>query len=158
MRVTSSSVSLAQLCLSLFLKCSQLPSISSQVIAVSMRSVQARRSPPRPWLGAMSTARCGLSSTTTRSFQDECWRCSGGLRLSIQKDAVPGVANFLPSAWLRSTKLPHRNIGPGVDYLESFSIFSGHRAGTMTKILSRHAHRAPHFLSLGLALASLALL
>ena len=28
----------------------------------------------------------------------------------------------------------------------------------MTKILSRHAHRAPHFLSLGLALASLALL
>jgi hypothetical protein len=59
---------------------------------------------------------------------------------------------------LRSTKLPHGKIGPGVDYLESFAIFSGHYAGTMTKISSRRVRRAPHLLSLGLALASLALL
>jgi hypothetical protein len=76
--------------------------------------------------------------------------------LSIQKDAIPGAADFLPPAWLRSAKLPHRNIGAGVDYLESFSSFSGYRAGTMTKISSRR--RAPHLLSLGLALASFALL
>jgi hypothetical protein len=57
---------------------------------------------------------------------------------------------------LQSAKLPHRNIGPGVDYLESFSSFSGYYAGTMNKISSRR--RAPHLLSLGLALASLALL
>jgi hypothetical protein len=73
--------------------------------------------------------------------------------LSIRKDAIPGVANFLPAAWLRSTKLPHGNIGAGVDYLESFSSFSGHYGGTMNKISSRRAHRAHHLLSLGLALA-----
>jgi hypothetical protein len=78
--------------------------------------------------------------------------------LSIQNDAIPGVAYFLPPAWLRSTKLPHRNIGPGVDYLESFSSFSGHYGGTMNKISSRRARRTPHLLSLGLALASFALL
>jgi hypothetical protein len=76
--------------------------------------------------------------------------------LSIQKDAIPGVANFLPLAWLRSAKLPHRNIGPGVDYLESFSYFSGYYASTMNKISSWR--RAPHLVSLGLALASFALL
>jgi hypothetical protein len=76
--------------------------------------------------------------------------------LSIQKNAIPGVANFLRQAWLQSTKLPHRNIEPGVDYLESFSSFSGYYAGTMNKISSRR--RAPHLLSLGLALASFALL
>jgi hypothetical protein len=78
--------------------------------------------------------------------------------MSIQKDVVPGVANFLSSAWLRSTKLPRRNIGPGVDYLESFSIFSGHHVGTMNKISSRRVRPATHLLYLGLALASLALL
>jgi hypothetical protein len=78
--------------------------------------------------------------------------------LSIQKDAIPGVADFLPPAWLRSTKLPHRNIGAGVDYLESFSNFSGHDVGTMNKISSRRARRASHLLSLGFTLASLALL
>jgi hypothetical protein len=61
--------------------------------------------------------------------------------LSIQKDAIPGVANFLAAAWLRSAKLPHRNIGPSVDYLESFAIFSGHYAGTMNKISSRVTSR-----------------
>jgi hypothetical protein len=78
--------------------------------------------------------------------------------LSIQKDAIPGVADFLPAAWLRSTKLPHRNIGPGVEYLESFSSFSGHYGGTMNKISSRRARRGAHLLSLGFALASFALL
>jgi hypothetical protein len=76
--------------------------------------------------------------------------------LSNQKDAIPGVADFLPPAWLRSTKLPHKNIGLGVDYLESFSSFLGHHVGTMNKISSRR--RAPQLLSLGLALASFALL
>jgi hypothetical protein len=76
--------------------------------------------------------------------------------LSIQKDAIPGAADFLPPAWLRSTKLPLRNIGTGVDYLESFSSFSGYCAGTMNKISSRR--RASHLLCLGLALASFAVL
>jgi hypothetical protein len=76
--------------------------------------------------------------------------------LSIQKDAIPSVADFLPATWLRSAKLPHRNIEPGVEYLESFSSFSGYCAGTMNKISSRR--HARHFLSLGLALASFALL
>jgi hypothetical protein len=59
---------------------------------------------------------------------------------------------------LRSTKLPHRNVEPGVDYLESFSSFSGHYGGTMNKISSRRARCGPHLLSLGFALASFALL
>jgi hypothetical protein len=78
--------------------------------------------------------------------------------LSIQNDAIPGLADFLPPAWLRSTKLPHRNIEPGVDYLEPFSSFSGYHVGTMNKISSRRARRASHLLSLGLGLASFALL
>jgi hypothetical protein len=78
--------------------------------------------------------------------------------LSIQKDAIPGVADFLPQAWLRSAKLPHRNIGLGVDYLESFESFSGYHVGTMNKISSRRACPASHLLALGFALASFALL
>jgi hypothetical protein len=78
--------------------------------------------------------------------------------LSIQKDAIPDGATFLPSAWLRSTKLPHRNIEPGVDYLESFADFSGYYTSTMNKISPRRARRASHLLALGLTLASFVLL